>query len=54
MRQPMLASSEPCRLSQLPCVACCPPADHGELIAMSRGGVQLELRGPALRTRGNK
>lgn len=27
---------------------------HGELIAMSRGGVQLELRGPALRTRGNK
>lgn len=38
----------------LPCLACCADADHGELIAMSRGGIQLELRGPALRTRGNK
>ena len=26
----------------------------GEQILLSRGGVQLDLRGPALRTRGNK
>ena len=27
---------------------------HGELWALSRGGVQIELKGPALRTRSNK
>lgn len=26
----------------------------GEQILLSRGGVQVDLRGPALRTRGNK